>query len=55
MNQTDVSIGGFKQLWKEQYGQELTDEQAEAYEERLVAVVKLLIDIEIQQRERAPP
>lgn len=54
MSPPPASEGSFKQLWKEQYGEDLTDKQAEEYEDRLVRLLKLLIDLEMA-KERTPP
>ncbi len=49
------SRGSFKKLWKERYGEDLTDEQAQEYGERLLRVMKVLVDPSMYQRERGPP
>lgn len=55
MKLSDVAIGRFKELWREYYGQELTDEQAQEYGERLIRVVGTLVNPAMHQKERGPP
>ena len=54
MKPTASAVGKFRRLWKEHYGEDITEEQATAYEERLVSLVKLMIDLEYEQKERPP-
>ena len=55
MKLTDSAVGNFRKLWKEHYGEDITPEQAQEYGERLIRVVKVLVDPSMHQRERAPP
>ena len=45
--------GCFRDLWERVYGKSITEEDALAYEERLVRFVKFVVDLE--HKERAPP
>jgi hypothetical protein len=53
MKKPAQSSGSFQELWKQCYGKSITAEQAEEYEERLVSLLKLMIDFE--QKEKVPP
>jgi hypothetical protein len=55
VNAPAKTTGEFRRLWKDHYGQDITEEQAEAYEERLIRLFKLLIDIDIEANENTPP
>jgi len=45
--------GDFQQLWKQHYGQDLTKEKAQAYEERMTRFMHFVLRLE--QWERGPP
>ncbi|MFA6039728.1 MAG: hypothetical protein WCV62_02590 [Candidatus Peribacteraceae bacterium] len=55
MSLSPASRGSFKKLWKKHFGQEISDEQAAEYGERLIRVVGVLADPAMYQREREPP
>ena len=53
MSMTDRDCRRFQQLWEAEYGEQLTDEQAREYGERVLRYVKRVLEEE--PRERAPP
>jgi hypothetical protein len=55
MTLSRAAIGCFKELWKQHYETDLTDEQAQEYGERLIRVVETLLNPKFRQRERSPP
>lgn len=55
MKLSDAAIGRFKVLWREHYGEDLTDEQAHELGGRLIRVVKVLADPAMHQKEKEPP
>lgn len=55
MSLSSASRGSFKKLWKDHFGEDLTDIQAEEYGSRLLRVVSVLVDPKLHERERAPP
>ncbi len=54
MNITSHDVRRFQQLWRDHYGEELTDEQTKQYAERLLRYVSLVLSPD-DQRERSPP
>ncbi len=46
MTLPDKSIEEFKEIWKKEYGTEITDAEARHYGEDLVGFFKILIDID---------
>ena len=56
MTLSPAAIGRFKELWRQHYKNELTDEQAQEYGGRLIRVVDTLLDPRLRRRgEREPP
>ncbi len=43
MNLTSHDVRRFQQLWRDHYGEELTDEQTKQYAERLLRYVILVL------------
>lgn len=46
MKLPEESIKEFKEIWKKEYGTDLTDAQAKEYGEELMGFFKLLMDID---------
>jgi len=55
MTLSAAAIGRFKVLWREHYGEDLTDERAHELGGRLIRVVKVLADPAMHQKEKEPP
>ena len=49
------NVAEFRALFKKETGRDITVAQASEYEERLVQLVKYLLDLERTKNERAPP
>lgn len=46
MKLPEESIQEFKEIWKKEYGTDITDNQAKEYGEELVGFFRLLIEID---------
>ncbi|MDD5054875.1 MAG: hypothetical protein PHZ00_01250 [Candidatus Peribacteraceae bacterium] len=55
MSLSDTSIGSFRELWKQEYGTELTDTEAREFSERFLGLVQLVIEPELHQIEKRKP
>lgn len=55
LSHEEKSLAEFRALFKKETGRDITAAQAAEYEERLVQLVKYLLDFEREKKERAPP
>lgn len=51
---TASDIGEFRDLWKRETGQTITEEQARDYAENLLGLVRMVVDPSIPKHEEPP-
>lgn len=55
MKLSDASVGEFRALWKEHFGEELTEEIAREYAESVLELGEIVYEPYLRARERGPP
>lgn len=55
MRPSDTAIGRFRELWREHYGEELSEEDANAYATSVLELGEIVYRKHLEIRERAPP